>query len=151
MAKYSRTIEVDAYQIAFTDQEKDAAKKGIPTRAHGGYIRYDEGKYSVLVGQQHAFEGDWVVGSNGFLTIYSDENFKKDFTEVPEVVETPAEEAPDPVVVADEKPVDTGLPETPAVVATNLDEAPVATAAPVTPVDTADTHGVGFDKQEPQV
>lgn len=105
MSKYTRQIEVEAYQIQFTDKDKNVAKKGLPVNSHGTTIRYDEGLFSVLIGTKHAFEGDWVVVEGGQTSIYTDEAFKALFTEKtePAVAEpAPIEAAPDP---ADKHPL----------------------------------------------
>lgn len=165
MPKFTRKTEVDAYQIVFDEQSKESAKKGIPTSSHGVHIRYDEGKFSVLVGQQHAFETDWVVKENGMDVIYTDENFKALFSEVVEVVaaEELAEGASETSVPAEAKvatemaepQVDPKVDDAPATtdVAPPVAQLPVEAPAEasVSPVDQADVHGAAFTKEEDPV
>lgn len=134
MAKFTRSIAVDAYQIQFDAASKESAKKSIPTTSHGSHIRYSDGLFSVLVGQQHAFEGDWVVTEeSGFTSIVTDENFKNDYTEVKEPVadepvKEPAEETiPAATVVEPPAP---SVPNTP----------PVSEPVGAPPTDPSDTH-----------
>lgn len=112
MSTYTRQIQVDAYQIEFTDNDKNVAKKGLPVNSHGTTIRYDEGLFSVLIGTKHAYESDWVVVEGGQTFIYTDEAFNALFTEKsePAVAEpAPIEAAPDP---ADKHPLNVATEET---------------------------------------
>lgn len=90
MARYKHSVEAEAYQVYFSERDKEIAKKGLPAYSHGTTIRYDEGQYSVLVGSKHAYEGEWVVTENGQVSILGDESFKKEYTEIPDAPAVPA-------------------------------------------------------------
>lgn len=79
MPKFSKTISVDAEQILFTEAEKAAVKKGIPTTVHGGDLKLEDGKFIVplLINGKtvQAEEGQWIVND----TLLSDEDFKKEY------------------------------------------------------------------------
>lgn len=65
MGKYLRAVLASAYQVSFSDPDKDSAKKGIPTTSHGSHIKFENGEFSVLIhlgdDAKLAKEGDWVV------------------------------------------------------------------------------------------
>lgn len=84
MSRYTREIEVEAYQIHFSEKDKEIAKKGLPVYSHGTTIRCEDGALSVLIGTRHAFEGDWVVTEGGQLNLYTDEAFRATFKKVAE-------------------------------------------------------------------
>lgn len=95
MENFTRVIKAKAYQITFEDKDKEDARKGIPVSTHGNTLRYDQGKFSVLIhtgeNGQHAFEGDIVVTEeNGKVLIMTEGEFEKFYT--PVLAEEAAEE-----------------------------------------------------------
>lgn len=89
MARYVRAAFIDhAYQVKFTDEQKEEAKKGLAVSSHGSHIKHDDGVFSVFIhlgddGKQ-VKEGEWVVreGSNSYVV--SEDDFEEKFQEVDE-------------------------------------------------------------------
>jgi hypothetical protein len=87
MGKYIRAQRVDAEQIEFTDEAKQAVKSGTPTTAYGGHIKFEDGTFSVPIhlgeDAKLANEGDWIVKEEGTgkSLIVSNEQFEEDYFE----------------------------------------------------------------------
>lgn len=87
MGNYIRGVSADAYQIKFTDEEKEAVKKGIPRVAFGDHIKLNDGVFSVAIhlgpDVKIANEGDWVVKEeDGKMLIATDDAFEEVYTEL---------------------------------------------------------------------
>lgn len=100
MGKYFREQKAEAYQIEFTSEDKEKAKKGIPVSSHGSHIKCDGEEFSVLIhlgdDAKLAKEGDWVVTEDGGRKIIvSDEVFQETYFLDDEDDETDEEESDD--------------------------------------------------------
>lgn len=100
MGNYIRGVSAAAYQIKFTDEEKDAVKKGVPTVAFGDHIKLNDGVFSVAIhlgpDMKIASEGDWVVKEeDGKMLIATDDAFEEVYTELADEDEE-EEDAPPP-------------------------------------------------------
>lgn len=99
MGKYLRAVLASAYQVSFSDSDKDSAKKGIPTTSHGSHIKFEGGEFSVMIhlgdDAKLAKEGDWVVEEEGGRKlIVSAEDFPDIYEEYDEVDEDMKAEPP---------------------------------------------------------
>lgn len=128
--QFNKTELVDAEQIVFSDADKAAAKKYIPTTAYGSTVKYDADSdtYLVLVKKigKMAKEGDWLVtDSKKVTTLVSGDDFHKIYTAVAMPAEEPetVSETPDVPEVA----------ETPEVEPEVLPEIPIAAETPAVP------------------
>lgn len=98
MGTYIRGLSAKAYQIQFSDEDKDNVKKGIPATAFGDHIKLSDGVFQVAIhlGQDAklANEGDWVVeeeGGNRY--ILSDAAFHDQFTKIEQSADEGADES----------------------------------------------------------
>lgn len=117
MGKYVRAEHVDAYQIEFSDADKESAKKGLAVSSHGSHIKHEDGVFSVLIhlgdDAKQAKEGEWVVTEkSGNKRIETDEDFGSNYFERDEDEddEDPGEEK------EDEQPSEPATPPVEAIV-----------------------------------
>jgi hypothetical protein len=89
MGRYIRAAYVDdAYQVKFSEADKEEAKKGLAVSSHGSHIKHEDGVFSVFIhlgedGKQ-VKEGDWVVTEGQKSYVVSADDFDENFQEIEE-------------------------------------------------------------------